>query len=99
MDISFIRNNKGCALIGTKNQLTTQATTKQPLLQKFVFHVHQPPYLCSFATIHARIGVTDEMGVSSKGPRSKKLLNCVSYIGQEQKCGPKEFTLGYVFKV
>ena len=34
-----------------------------------------------------------------KSPRSKKLLKCVSYIGREQKCGPKEFTPGYVSKV
>jgi hypothetical protein len=28
--------------------VTTKATTQQPQLQMFVFHVCQPPYLCSF---------------------------------------------------
>ena len=36
-------------LWGQKHPTTkTKATTKQPQLQTFVFHVYQPPHLCSF---------------------------------------------------
>ena len=42
--------NKECALVGTKNEMTTtKTTTQQPLLRMFVFHVSQPSYLCTFA--------------------------------------------------
>ena len=36
-------------LWGQKHQTTTKATTQQPQLWMYVFHVCQPPKLCSFA--------------------------------------------------
>jgi hypothetical protein len=45
----LFKNAKGCALMGTKHQMTiAKATTQQPQLSMFLFDFCQPPYLCSF---------------------------------------------------
>ena len=46
--ITCPKNNKGCALMGTKTS-TTKDITQQPQLWTFVFHVCHPSYLCNIA--------------------------------------------------
>ena len=53
--IHLSKNNKGCALVGQKHQMTTTKTTTQ--LQMFVFHIHQPPYLCSCELVYDIVAV------------------------------------------
>ena len=44
------KNNKGCALVDTKQQMTiAKATTQQLQVRILVVHACQPPHLCSFA--------------------------------------------------